>query len=956
MPSADACLAASANDHQPTAADADGFHAANRKFKGMPNSPGITNRTVVDAYLGMYKTVIRLDERELRTLAGKLVGTVGVEHTVDFFLGYVNFKAAAGSQVLDSLAAQTNLHVEKTNFFTVSTHGTNEYTFLEYVNMRLVTVYKQDIDFSDDGDGLNNRTLQTDESNAADYVQVTFTMGPQYNADQSGTIPQLIPTDGVRAGRGMFYESTTMEHKCMQYNGASGYDVFDGVEQINGASRKDTFVARMGQASCAPAATMCKSPESVPDQFVVYNIPLGIDYFGEPKSDLSNNVFVDMVISAIDKDKVGENGAYDEADQVKTTLTASIPVVAGGLNIFCDGVLAKTTLRDVADADIVVGTASDMSELSRLTIKEDISNDSDAIDDDGVINPTRIDTASIESGFLTLVLKGNSSYFNDNAGVQTRGVSLELEDLITIHLMSSSGDGESNPDDDAVLDLIKDVSGVDNTDTNGIITEGYKLNEAFEFVMDRSAQRAYLSPTSALLEICPYNAPRPAASAEVNTCITRRDVQYRQYPFRVGGTSTAMEICANVEELDTATSKFQGTECEDCCGTLTADACEANFQDAYKSDEAIFMTQVLGDSCFSRELAHNFARTIDEKYGLNGRYRRAFWINPGYEWLPTQTGGKSLFTISQKVYLFALITMDEGISQNAGAPYDSNEASLSLIDDAEAADSRPGPLVGNPNGLYPEARQGRQDPLRRRRMLLQTATDTTPRSGTTGATGQSFEYEVTSKSLFAAAYDVPAARVATWTVEMKLTQQQACMDKNVLADSLREQLEDYLTDQTTQYHTLQITTMKLSGVDGVACRRRSIRSLLALTGATAEVTMMIVFKEGSKSLFKADKLRSNEAISSVEALDISNDVDGEFPAAQDFPDPKNVNTNNDEKDGGGSGSNVALIAGICGGVGAVAVLAAGLVMYMRTKSTAEPVTAVQTINVEDLKSQLSEEV
>lgn len=59
------------------------------------------------------------------------------EHTVDTFLGYVNFRPT-GKAVLDSMATQVNIHLEKTNFFSVSTHGTNDYTFLEYVNMRLI--------------------------------------------------------------------------------------------------------------------------------------------------------------------------------------------------------------------------------------------------------------------------------------------------------------------------------------------------------------------------------------------------------------------------------------------------------------------------------------------------------------------------------------------------------------------------------------------------------------------------------------------------------------------------------------------------------------------------------------------------------------------------------------------------------------------------------------------------
>eukprot|EP00961_Rhodomonas_salina_P179255 2418835-Rhodomonas_salina.1 len=75
------------------------------------------------------------------------------------------------------------------------------------------------------------------------------------------------------------------------------------------------------------------------------------------------------------------------------------------------------------------------------------------------------------------------------------------------------------------------------------------------------------------------------------------------------------------------------------------------------------MQMILGENDYARDLAVDYVKAIHERYTLNGRYNRAYWINPGYEWTPTQTAGKSLFSVSQKVYLFALITLDENISR-----------------------------------------------------------------------------------------------------------------------------------------------------------------------------------------------------------------------------------------------------------------------------------------------------
>lgn len=39
--------------------------------------------------------------------------------------------------------------------------------------------------------------------------------------------------------------------------------------------------------------------------------------------------------------------------------------------------------------------------------------------------------------------------------------------------------------------------------------------------------------------------------------------------------------------------------------------------------------------------------------------REPYWINPGYELTSTQTADKSCFSVSQKIHLFALISLDE---------------------------------------------------------------------------------------------------------------------------------------------------------------------------------------------------------------------------------------------------------------------------------------------------------
>jgi hypothetical protein len=855
--------------------------AEGQQFDGMTDSPGVYMVTANDEYVGRYTITIQLDEVELRKNAGLLTGTVGVEHTVDTFLGWAHFKAVTQdsdvtNKILDSLATQTAIHLEKTNFFTVSTHGTNDYTFLEYVNLRLVAIYKEDTDFSDGTGETTSDFIRTDSTKQAQYVQVTFTLGSQYKVKDGPEAEPLIPLDSVRTRKGTFADDSAMQHSC---------DAWGELVDEAGESEFETWLAQ----DCAPAASMCVSPSAVPDQFVSFNIPIGVgdsgslttvlgDYIGAGADDLSDNIFVHMVIAAED-----ENCASPTAKSciMRTTLSASIPIVAGGQNIFCDGLTAKTDLRDVADVDIVVGTAANGVELSRLMIKVNVT--------DSALNPesmrTEINSDSIEAGVMTLVIKGNDEYFLTNTG--RNDVSLELEDVITIHIMGACTENGACTDAASCECTVNKVEKLitedqdDNTDTNGLDIDGYFLNGAFELTIDRASLRAHLEPSAALTAICPFNPVRPAGNVPIGeTCVTRRDVRYRGYPYRTGSVSTALEICA-------------GTG--DCTDDTT-------------STEAKFFTSFLGNSDYARNTAIGHIGAIDAEYDLNGRYKRAFMINPGYEWTPTQTGGAAIFSVSQKLFMFALITLDEGIAQNPGA--------------------------SAPSSSYPN----------RRRMLLSSVDDNL-KDAQSGLGGAAVEFQTSPAQMLASAYEVPQDKVATFKVVMQLTEQEVCMADSQLAATVRENLADMVKDVASGHKTVQVLTMKVNKA-GFECRR-NLRGLKAtFTDATVEVTMAVVFNEGSTAQFSKKKLEGKNGIVSVDTEDVSPKVT--------MVDDTNWTPEVEKKS---SSTNIGLIVGIVVGVlAAIALLAVGAFFFMKRSSEPQVVEAVQTINVEDLKSQLATEI
>eukprot|EP00961_Rhodomonas_salina_P249463 3371894-Rhodomonas_salina.1 len=82
-----------------------------------------------------------------------------------------------------------------------------------------------------------------------------------------------------------------------------------------------------------------------------------------------------------------------------------------------------------------------------------------------------------------------------------------------------------------------------------------------------------------------------------------------------------MEICAhNVDNAGCSDAYATGSayNSADCCTQLVT------------SDESKFFTTIFGNSDYAKQLAVDFANVVARRYELNGRFRRAYWINPGY--------------------------------------------------------------------------------------------------------------------------------------------------------------------------------------------------------------------------------------------------------------------------------------------------------------------------------------
>jgi len=832
-------------------------------FDGMSES-AVHGLQTVDGPLGVYRAFVYLDDLEVRSLAGKLTGTIGADYSVETFIGLADFKPTE-NLVLDSASKQWPMTLSKTNYFSVSSHGQNDYTFLSYVNMRLVEVYAYDSTLAADSEDV--AFTRADNASAAQYVQVTFTLDkdtyqPDSMLGETNGSPTVIPLSSVRVGQGVFFNDQDMEHSCTDWVAGSGE--FAG-------TNKGTFDGRFSNTiPCAPDAVMCSNPTTIPNQFVSFNVPLGLDWLPGTSDMLASNVFVDLVVTVEINNPTAP--ANDIAEQMKTRLTGSIPVVDGGTNIFCDAIVAKLDLADIANVHLTVGIAKDVSEWTKITEFNDIAT-SMMVD----TPPSYFETASIESGLMTLVLDGNDDFFASSTAPSSNRLAasfaLQLEDVFTIHIMEPTAGWGDGTKAKAVQDLVE-RPGDDNYDGNTLDLDGYNLNGAFKFTI--TDDYATLQPTSDLLDECSFRAePVDGDVLFPETCILRRDMSHRA-------------LTENTFEITTATA--------------TADTA------------GVFMQTILGQNDYSKTLGSGFASTIMTKYSINGRYKRAFWINPGYEWTPAQTAGGAKFSLTQKLFFFALVKLDESFGTTS-----------------------------------------------RRRLLQSTAQGKVEVQE--GMNSQRLEYESTQATILAQALDYPEGRVTSWSTEMALTALQVCMPRAELAPILRSNMMGLLDKHASTIKDVFVTSLSVNP-NGVQCRRSLDRSLLAqsdLSAATATMEAMIVFDLAEETMaIDMESLNADPLIvrplASTDAKG-AQIVDG-IPDDGKTDDDKNTIDDKkeepaDEEDDSGSSNNIGpIVGGIVGGLAVFAMIGFGVWKYSKGGSGQE--VEVGTAVNDDLMNQLKE--
>jgi hypothetical protein len=162
---------------------------------------------------------------------------------------------------------------------------------------------------------------------------------------------------------------------------------------------------------------MCAQPQTLANGFVSYQFPLGLDFYNEADMTSQISIFLEFMVSVQDaEDKL--TGA---------TALVEIPLKQAGHVTWCESESASTDLLNVANIDIVIGTADSQGQLdTQLTVLQNVMY-SDA--------SATTKANSLQSGLISVVLKGADSFFELP---RAQNFYLELEDVISLHFLETT--------------------------------------------------------------------------------------------------------------------------------------------------------------------------------------------------------------------------------------------------------------------------------------------------------------------------------------------------------------------------------------------------------------------------------------------------------------------------------------------------------------------------------------
>lgn len=312
-------------------------------------------------------------------------------------------------------------------------------------------------------------------------------------------------------------------------------------------------------SSCFPNIKLCTF--NIFDNYISINVPL-------LNIDINNikNIFINFIVKA--NDIINNEITY-------TTLNSEIPIISTGIINWCSPTQSSyVNINEFLQSiNLIIGIASNQNDYNNLRSYNNISS------------IKSLNSQSIESGLLTLIIKGQDSYFNL---IGNQDYSLDLNDVIILY----------------ITDIIK---------YNQVML---LFNNTIPINIINIKNNPSLQLSNDLLQICNINPNQFPQSS----CIFNHDIK-----------STTFQINNN-------------------------------------DDSSSFIQQIFNtNNNYIYNLASNFSNLITNQYNLintTKKYRKAFWINPSFNWIGAGINGASRFTLSQYILVISLININQNSSSS----------------------------------------------------------------------------------------------------------------------------------------------------------------------------------------------------------------------------------------------------------------------------------------------------
>jgi hypothetical protein len=406
------------------------------------------------------------------------------------------------------------------------------------------------------------------EMQRVQYATIQIVLNDDYRLPEEGPFPM----DGVLVAKGVLVKDAVFVYACHNADSTAIYD------DVPTATK---YADAKAQTSCAPQIDMCAQSTFVQGRTLVLHVPLGVDFFTDEDllSEGTLNIFISVTTVLL----------TSSMQQVVSVFRASVPLQTAGVIRHCETAQATVDVAGLLAVDLIIGTDLPREGPAAPGVLSESINVSPQHTEN-----VNISSASKENAMLTLAIRGDAGFFN-----LTDRYFIDVNDLLTLHFLESTPLVYTQ-----VMDLVNTGRAFDVVTTSG---------------------PAYLSPTTALLQLCPTTS-RPNYFA----CVMHQSVRRTYVVPGPGGAAST-----RVAEFDGAT-------------------------DGPTTD---FIQSYLGSgSDYVRRRGADFWSNVTHRYQINNRYNRAWIINPANSWQTKDAGtvSNTASALQTRYSAFALIAIRDG--------------------------------------------------------------------------------------------------------------------------------------------------------------------------------------------------------------------------------------------------------------------------------------------------------